>query len=344
MNKRIIKFLIMLGVMMTFPLWDPPLNDLIVQFTNQVSESRDYHFKRLPAFQSNSDTKMIEASDRIVVGGIQLGEPRERVEYIHQSQDESLNEYSFKWTSYHHNYDDFMMIMYDSTNQVNGIYTNQDIFDLPFDISYGTTQQVVREKLGTPLEYIEKGNTHYLITSDGEYDVYWINNQFVTLFYDKYQDSIVTAVQIIDDALEIQFDQLYANASLELSDAFDRQLFDIVNAERNQRGLSILEWSQEAANTAYNHSQDMAENQYFNHINLEGASPFDRLSKDNIIFSLAAENLAFGQKSSIYAHQGLMNSEGHRENILLTDVTQLGIGVSFDVSNQPYYTQLFYAN
>ncbi len=344
MKRNIMKFLVIIGIIMAYPLWSPTFDQWTQQLINQTNESLQYDSKRLPAIESQPRSSIIDEEERIVVGGIQLGKSREKVEYIHSPQAESLNEYRFNWTTYHHDYSDFMMVMYDSTDQVSGLYTNQAIFQLPYGISYGTTQQEVREKLGSPLEYIEKGNTHYLITSNEEYDVYWMNNQFMTLFYDKFQGNIVTAVQIIDDALEIQFDQLYGNPSLELSDAFDQQLFDIVNAERKQRELSILEWSQDAANTAYNHSRDMAENQYFNHVNLEGASPFDRLAQDNIQFTLAAENLAFGQKSSIYAHQGLMNSEGHRENVLLTDVTYLGVGVSFDTSNQPYYTQLFYAN
>ena len=42
------------------------------------------------------------------------------------------------------------------------------------------------------------------------------------------------------------------------------------------------------------------------------------MKRDGIQFNVAAENLAYGQQSSIYAHEGLMNSLGHRENILNT--------------------------
>jgi uncharacterized protein YkwD len=83
----------------------------------------------------------------------------------------------------------------------------------------------------------------------------------------------------------------------------------------------------------------MAVNQYFNHTNLEGESPFDRMEDDKINFRMAGENLAAGQNSSIFAHEGLMNSIGHRENKLQKDFEALGVGVAFDEESKPYYTE-----
>ncbi len=42
----------------------------------------------------------------------------------------------------------------------------------------------------------------------------------------------------------------------------------------------------------------MAKNHYFDHTNLKGQSPFDRLKKDGITFNSAGENLAYGQVSN----------------------------------------------
>lgn len=36
-----------------------------------------------------------------------------------------------------------------------------------------------------------------------------------------------------------------------------------------------------------------------------------------------------------------MNSEGHRENILLTGYSHLGTGVAFNEKSQPYFTENF---
>jgi uncharacterized protein YkwD len=75
---------------------------------------------------------------------------------------------------------------------------------------------------------------------------------------------------------------------------------------------------------------------------LAGQSPFDRMGEDGITFFVAGENLAYGQYNSIFAHEGLMNSAGHRENIVKPDFGYLGIGVAFNGEFQPYYTENFF--
>ncbi len=85
----------------------------------------------------------------------------------------------------------------------------------------------------------------------------------------------------------------------------------------------------------------MADNNYFSHTNLNGQSPFDRMTEDNITYQMAGENLATGQISSIFAHEGLMNSLGHRENILKSEFEEIGIGVAFSRDSRPYYTENF---
>jgi uncharacterized protein YkwD len=68
------------------------------------------------------------------------------------------------------------------------------------------------------------------------------------------------------------------------------------------------------------------------------------MEQDNIRFITAGENLAYGQFSSIFAHEGLMNSLGHRENILQENYKYLGIGVAFNNESEPYYTENFYSD
>src|SRR5699024_3210770 len=108
--------------------------------------------------------------------------------------------------------------------------------------------------------------------------------------------------------------------------------------------LSILEWDEDVSETARKHSADMVENHFFSHTNLQNKTFQDRLLEDEITFTQAGENLAYGQLSSIFAHQGLMNSEGHRENILHEGFTKLGIGVDFNEQGQPYYTENYFAD
>ena len=181
------------------------------------------------------------------------------------------------------------------------------------------------------------------LDNNDEFNLFQIDNSYITIFYDKHENQTVTGVQIISEELEQQKKDYYPEESQQLKEGFEFQLFDLTNAARVEHGLSVLTWDDQVKMTARDHSADMAENHYFNHTNLEGLSPFDRMEEDNITFHAAGENLAAGQMSSIFAHEGLMNSLGHRENILQTQFESLGVGVAFDSESKPYFTENFLA-
>ncbi len=65
---------------------------------------------------------------------------------------------------------------------------------------------------------------------------------------------------------------------------------------------------------------------YFSHVTPEGKSPFDRMKRARVKFMSAGENLALGQTLSI-CHRGLMNSPGHRANILHRSFKRVGIAI-----------------
>ena len=148
-------------------------------------------------------------------------------------------------------------------------------------------------------------------------------------------------MQIVTETLEDSKKDFYTDGSTELEEGFAYQLFDLTNASRVNNKLGILTWEDTVKVTAKKHSEDMAINNYFDHTNLDGESPFDRMLDDGIKYTMAGENLAYGQYSSIFAHEGLMNSLGHRENILQEGFTYLGVGVAFNEDEQPYYTENF---
>ncbi|MBR3121162.1 MAG: CAP domain-containing protein [Oceanobacillus sp.] len=279
------------------------------------------------------------------VGNVELGDTKKSVEEMYgEPMRESENEYGVDWSTYHENYQNFMMVAYDEQEVVRGLFTNQDLLSSQFNIVLGDTKATVNETLGEPEELIRNGWFNYQINSDGEYDVYQIDRNYVTIFYDIHEGDEVTAIQIIDQDLEAAKDTLYTPGSEALKEGFEYQLFDLTNATRVNHGLPVLEWNEAVRETARKHSTDMADNQYFSHTNLQGQSPFDRMREDEIAFTSAGENLAYGQFSSVFAHQGLMNSLGHRENIVHNGFTELGIGVDFNEENQPFYTEKFLSN
>ncbi|RYG74323.1 serine protease [Lentibacillus lipolyticus] len=276
---------------------------------------------------------------------VQIGDSRSDVEQQTGSpQRSSLNEYGVDWVAYHKNYRNFIMVAYNQQNNVSGLYTNQNLLSSIKGISYESSKESVRSMFDEPLESIRKGFVNYRLQNKQGYDMFHVNNKYVTIFYDKHEDNTVTAMLIISDELERQKQSYFGKPSKELKKGLEYQLYDLTNAARVSRGLSPLTWQQSARKTARGHSTDMAENNFFSHTNLDGQSPFDRMREDNIAFRTAGENLAAGQPSSIFAHEGLMNSMGHRKNILKKDFENLVIGVAFNDKEQPFYTETFWAD
>ncbi len=106
----------------------------------------------------------------------------------------------------------------------------------------------------------------------------------------------------------------------------ERQLFDLVNRERTSRGLKPLQVDPRLLPVARAHAEEMFRLKYFGHISPVTGTPFDRLTKAGLLYQRAGENLAYAQSVAV-AHSGLMTSEGHRENILRPEFTNLGVGV-----------------
>lgn len=106
----------------------------------------------------------------------------------------------------------------------------------------------------------------------------------------------------------------------------EARMLEMVNAERAQAGLKPLKADPELAEVARAHSQDMFARGYFSHVTPDGQDLADRIRRAKLGYLNAGENLALAQTLG-GAHQGLMNSPGHRKNILRPQFGRLGIGV-----------------
>ncbi|SMQ80163.1 Cysteine-rich secretory protein family protein [Bacillus sp. OV166] len=300
--------------------------------------------KQQPQPQKEKVELNIPTNQVFSVNNIELGNLKEDIDHnLGKANRSSLNEYGTNWYAYHENYHDFFMVMYDENNKAAGLYTNQDLIASTKGIQFGSSKIDVRAKLGEPITNIQKGLTVYQLQENSDYDVFLLEGTYVTIFYDKHENNTVTAIQLISKDFEQKKTGFYTKANSALKEGFEYQLFDLTNAARVNHQLTVLTWDEHVRGTARKHSTDMAVHQYFDHTNLKGQSPFDRMKEDDISFHMAGENLAYGQFSSIFAHEGLMNSLGHRENILRKGYEFLGVGVAFNDESQPYYTENFFA-
>jgi uncharacterized protein YkwD len=82
----------------------------------------------------------------------------------------------------------------------------------------------------------------------------------------------------------------------------------------------------------------MRDRDYFDHVNPEGLSPFDRAERAGM--SARAENIAYGQPDPADVMADWMASSGHRANILNCDLTRLGVGIAAG-GGGPWWTELF---
>lgn len=137
--------------------------------------------------------------------------------------------------------------------------------------------------------------------------------------------------------------------------AFDAPLeaefLALINAERRTAGLAPLAARADLRAPARFHSLDMAVNGYFAHEGPDGRSAVDRIGglDRTAFYDFTAENIATVSRSSgrmgaSFAlkrlHQNLMDSPGHRANILHPKATHVALGV-VRTRGGVWVTQLF---
>lgn len=118
----------------------------------------------------------------------------------------------------------------------------------------------------------------------------------------------------------------YKIEELSIDERSEIEMLELLNNERNARGISALVMDESLRELARSHSRDMFEREYFSHYTPEGLSPFDRMRLADIHYIVAGENLALAPNIE-RAHEGLMESLEHKENILNPDFSRVGIGV-----------------
>lgn len=128
------------------------------------------------------------------------------------------------------------------------------------------------------------------------------------------------------------------------SDDAEKRLFAMVNHDRTSAGLPALAWDDRVAEVARKYSEEMHRTKVVAHVSPTSGSAADRVRNAKIKTAVVLENVAraYGVGE---AHHGLMNSPGHRANIMSTAATNVGIGVVFgdeaEGRREMFVTQVF---
>ncbi len=121
-----------------------------------------------------------------------------------------------------------------------------------------------------------------------------------------------------------------------------KALLDSMNEARLAAGLDALEWDVSLEEVAYARARNLVVNGYFDHYAPDGESAFSELAARGIRYRLAGENLARNNyvetRTVAAAFDGLMNSPGHRANILEPRFSSVGVAAVKDGKMWIYVT------
>lgn len=176
-----------------------------------------------------------------------------------------------------------------------------------------------------------------------------IGDVYLQLYFDKFTQKL-SSIRFMDGETLIKIrpyeliyrgelitsDDISSEKWLEIEKGSALEVLDITNVIRQRHMLPSVEWDDKTASVAYRHSKDMFENQYFSHDSPTFGDLADRLSKGEVSYKIAGENIAAKYIDGIAAVEGWLNSVDHRKTLLNGEFTHLGVGVY-----HKYYTQNF---
>ncbi len=183
------------------------------------------------------------------------------------------------------------------------------------------------------------------INSDSAFSVLDAIKKDITPITETVEKGTFSLSQISDNTTKS-----YDTVNMTKEELAEMEVHRLINLEREKYGLKTLEYDKELASVAKLHSIDMANDEYFAHETPDGLDPTDRANEadytcqyqiGNLIYSGIGENIHMVRGSSVsimstpesiaeLAVSGWMDSPGHKKNILTSNFSKEGIGVSID--------------
>ncbi|MCB9245696.1 MAG: CAP domain-containing protein [Flavobacteriales bacterium] len=133
------------------------------------------------------------------------------------------------------------------------------------------------------------------------------------------------------------------------SELKEKQLLQLINAERRKRGMKELVWEEDLSRAARYHAYDMAKQGYFEHDSydslngelVEIGGTFERIRKFYSRSFVNSENLAAGSSDALGTYNQWFSSAGHNANMFNSSSGKVGIGVHFDPNSKWQYYWVF---
>jgi uncharacterized protein YkwD len=261
--------------------------------------------------------------------------------------------YGYEWWIYNQNWEQYIQVgVYE--NKVNMFYTNAPEWswaNLAPGMSYSEWQENWNPESEIAFQYLLGYFTFSLTEQDlKERPLKLDGKTAIQIYVDVHDQNKISGIRVMDLEtllLHRPYALKYVGKLPEASDlseqewqevekSYESQIFDIVNVTRHRNQLDPFEWHEQVAFVAKGHSLDMLKHQFFDHNSPSKGELSDRLEKSQVKYRSAGENIAWNYVDGPDAHEGWMNSLGHRKNVMKADFSHLGVGVV-----QKYYTQNF---
>lgn len=123
--------------------------------------------------------------------------------------------------------------------------------------------------------------------------------------------------------------KLPTNYSVNVQTSAEQKILELMNAKRVEAGLKPLTMDNTLLQVARYKSNDMIQNNFFDHTNPDGTKWTNWLQALGYKYTTAGENIAYNTYDAVELFNQWWNSEGHRANMMNASYTKVGIGVLY---------------
>jgi len=109
----------------------------------------------------------------------------------------------------------------------------------------------------------------------------------------------------------------------------EQKILELMNAKRTEAGIAPLTIDNTLVQVARYKSNNMIQNNFFNHTNPDGTKWTNWLQTIGYKYTTTGENIAYNTSDPVELFTQWWNSPGHRANMMNTSYTKVGIGVVY---------------
>lgn len=263
----------------------------------------------------------------------------------------SPSAYDFNWWVYHKSPSNYLLIGVEN-NKVKQVYlTGADAKATPFKIGQGIDEIYRNTITDAEVTVKIKHNVYTFILNEEDLQsriLVMYDGLYAQLYFDSINKTL-EAVRFIDGETLVKqhpYDMTYVGDLItpsipssfkqeEIDQENQKQLFELTNIYRLQKGLPALTSKEDLNELAMAHSEKLAVNK-ISREEQESDAFKDRLKNAEIQFDVAGENVTEDYLDAPEAINGLLNSEKHRDTLLNKQFNQIGTGAF-----GKHFTQVF---